>query len=90
MGKILYLFIIVLTTLPSGLMAQSPLCASSPTTFGYEYVSSVSINGVSRAGATGFSGPGYFDYTGSSITSLVAGNTYPMSVTVKTNNSYKE
>ena len=74
--------------------AQSPLCESYPTTFCCEYVSSVTINGVTRNGApdgTGFtSGPGYFDYTGSILTSLVAGNTYPVSVTVKTNSSYQE
>lgn len=34
--------------------AASPLCSSSPTTFGYEYVSSVTINGVTKAGNTGF------------------------------------
>ena len=74
--------------------AQSPLCASYPTTFCCEYVSSVTINGVTLNGApdaTGFtSGPGYFDYTGSSATSLVAGNSYPISVVVKTNSSYQE
>jgi gliding motility-associated-like protein len=78
----------------SGLVAQSPLCTSYPTTFCCEYVSSVTINGVTRAGApdaTGFtSGPGYFDYSSSSITNLTAGQTYPVSVTVKTNSSYEE
>ena len=78
----------------TNLRAQSPLCSSAPTTFCCEYVSSVTINGVTRAGApdaTGFSsGPGYFDYSGSSITSLTAGQTYPVSVTVKTNSSYEE
>jgi gliding motility-associated-like protein len=76
------------------LKAQSPLCSSSPSTFCCEYVSSVTINGITRAGApdaTGFtSGPGYFDYTGSSITNLTAGQTYPVSVTVRTNSSYQE
>jgi len=75
-------------------IAQSPLCESYPTYFCCEYVSEVELNGVKRAGApdaTGFSsGPGYFDYTGSSLTTLTAGNTYPVSVTVKTNSKYQE
>jgi gliding motility-associated-like protein len=90
-----YLLILILTLgLVTGLKAQSPLCSSYPTTFCCEYVSSVSINGVTKAGApdaTGFtSGPGYFDYTASSLTSLTAGQTYPVAVTVKTNSSYQE
>lgn len=68
-------------------IAQSPLCASYPTTFCCEYVSSVTINGVTRAGApdaTGFtSGPGYFDYTGEILTTMTAGTTVPVSVTEK-------
>jgi gliding motility-associated-like protein len=86
--------IMVMYTINSGLSAQSPLCSSYPTLFCCEYVSSVTINGVTMNGApdaTGFSsGPGYFDYTGSSMTSMVAGNTYPVSVTVKTNSIYEE
>jgi gliding motility-associated-like protein len=90
-----YLLILIVTLVfQIGLNAQSPLCSSYPTTFCCEYVSSVTINGVTRAGApdaTGFtSGPGYFDYTASSLTSLTAGQTYPVSVTVKTNSSYQE
>lgn len=72
------------------IQAQVALCPSSPTSFGYEYVSSVTINGVTSNGATGFTGPGYFDYTGSSLTSLTAGNTYPVSVTVNTSGPYQE
>ncbi|HVW15493.1 MAG TPA: Ig-like domain-containing protein, partial [Mucilaginibacter sp.] len=70
--------------------AQSPLCSSGPTMFGYEYVSSVTINGSTVQGATGYSGPGYFDQTGSSLTTLTAGNTYNVSVTVNTNGAYQE
>jgi gliding motility-associated-like protein len=88
------LIIILMVGIFLNINAQSPLCTSYPTTFCCEYVSSVTINGVTRDGApdaTGFSsGPGYFDYTGSSITSLTAGQTYPVSVTVKTNSSYEE
>jgi gliding motility-associated-like protein len=88
------LILILMVGILLNLNAQSPLCTSYPTTFCCEYVSSVAINGVSRAGApdaTGFtSGPGYFDYTASSITSLTAGQTYPVLVTVKTNSSYQE
>jgi len=96
--KLYFREIVFITLFISGainnLYAQSPLCTSYPTIFCCEYVSEVSINGVTRAGApdaTGFSsGPGYFDYTGSSIGSFVAGNTYPVSVTVKTNSTYQE
>ncbi|NVO03228.1 MAG: T9SS type A sorting domain-containing protein [Bacteroidetes bacterium] len=80
-------------------LAQSPLCASYPTSFCCEYVSEVNINGAVRTGPTGYSPAenagftgvnGYYDYTGSILTSMVAGNTYPVSVTVKTNSTYQE
>jgi hypothetical protein len=70
--------------------AQSTLCASSPTTFGFEYISSVSFNGATRTGDTGYGGPGYIDYTGTNLTNLIAGQTYPISVTVQTNGQYLE
>jgi hypothetical protein len=70
--------------------AQSTLCASSPTTFGYEYISSVTFNGVTKTGDTGYHGPGYIDYTGTNLTNLVAGQSYPISVTVQTNGQYLE
>ena len=89
LGIIFWVFVLM-----PDVIAQSPLCESYPTMFCCEYVSEVELNGVKRAGApdaTGFSsGPGYFDYTGSSLTTLTAGNTYPVSVTVKTNSSYQE
>ena len=92
--KKVYPIIAIIMALAGQLNAQSPLCSSYPTTFCCEYVSSVTINGITRAGApdaTGFtSGPGYFDYTGELLTSFVAGNTYPVSVTVKTNSNYQE
>ena len=52
----------------TNLYSQSPLCASRPTTFCCEYVSSVTINGRTFAGSTGFtsssggSPAGYYDY----------------------------
>ena len=92
--KKLYLIIVMTIGFAWQMAAQSPLCESYPTTFCCEYVSSVTINGVTRAGApddTGFSsGPGYFDYTSEVISAFVAGTTYPVSVTVKTNSSYQE
>ncbi|WP_321289726.1 GEVED domain-containing protein [uncultured Sunxiuqinia sp.] len=91
--KIITLPIVLLFSF-STTFAQSPLCSSYPANFCCEYVSSVNINGVVQAGApdaTGFStGPGYFDYTSSSMTTLTAGNTYPVSVTVKTNSGFQE
>ena len=81
---------VVFSAVHQNTFAQSPLCASYPTVFGYEYISSVSINGQVRQGNTGYNGPGYMDYSGSSITNLVAGNTYPVSVTVVTNQTWHE
>ncbi|WP_277480583.1 choice-of-anchor D domain-containing protein [Catalinimonas alkaloidigena] len=71
-------------------LSSSPLCDSSPNSFGYEYVSSVSINGVTFDGNTDFSGPGYYDYTAETIPTVAAGTTVPVSVTVETSSSYQE
>ncbi|MDB5251460.1 MAG: hypothetical protein JWP27_629, partial [Flaviaesturariibacter sp.] len=91
-GKLSRLFsvlaLLVLAT--SALRAQSPLCASSPNSFGYEYVTQVCINGACKPGNTGYAGPGYIDYTGTNLTNLVAGQTYPVSVTVQTNAVWQE
>ena len=84
------LFLLTLLASFSQISTASPLCPSSPTTFGYEYVSSITINGQTRQGNTGYSGPGYMDYSGSSLTTMVAGNTYPVSVTVVTNTTWHE
>ena len=91
-NRLLKLLLIVayFSAVSQNTFAQSPLCPSSPTLFGFEYVSSININGQVRQGDTGYSGPGYIDYSGSSITNLVAGNTYPVSVTVVTNNTWHE
>lgn len=91
--QILFQFSIIIgimICLSQTIFAQSPLCSSYPTTFCCEYVSSVSINGQVTQGDNGYTGPGYFDYTKNSITSLVAGQTYPISVTVQTNSTYHE
>jgi uncharacterized repeat protein (TIGR02543 family) len=91
MKKITLLLLLFVTFINTS-HAQSPLCASTATSFGYEYVESVTINGVvtTRSGVTFNSGPGYNDYTGSVLTNMVAGNTYPVSVVVKTNSTYQE
>src|SRR4029078_6406379 len=72
------------------IQAQSPLCPSAPTQFCCEYISDVNINGNITVGDTGFTGPGYFDYTANSLGTLTAGNTYPVSITVTTNSTYQE
>jgi hypothetical protein len=92
LGMRLFVLCFLLATLGQSTNAQSNLCASSATTFCCEYVSAVSINGVVQNTAnTGFnSGPGYQDFSSSTITNLVAGNTYPVSVTVKANSTYHE
>jgi hypothetical protein len=88
--RIALLIVLFFTFGYNAVLAQSPLCASSPTNFGFEYVSSITINGVTKAGNTGYTGPGYYDYTGTSLTNFVAGNTYAVSVVVQTKGSYQE
>lgn len=80
-----------------GVRAQSPLCASRPTTFCCEYVSSVTINGQTYAGSNGFtsssggSPAGYYDYTtGTAVPTITAGNTISISYTAVTNGNYME
>ena len=78
--------------------AQSPLCASRPTTFCCEYVSSVTINGRTFAGSTGFSNTsggspaGYYDYayTADTVPRIKAGQSISISYTAVTNGNYME
>ena len=62
---LLFLFLIV-----GKISAQSPLCPSTSTSFCCEYVASITINGQTYAGNTGFSGPGYYDYTSTPVPTL--------------------
>lgn len=78
--------------------SQSPLCASRPTNFCCEYVSSITINGKTFQGSTGFtvsSGgnpAGYYDYTQQSnaIPTINAGQQISISYTAVTNGNYME
>jgi hypothetical protein len=70
--------------------AQTALCPSTATQFGYEYVQSVNFNGVFFQGNTGFTGPGYYNYTNVPIPVLQAGTTVPLSVVVRTNGPYQQ
>lgn len=78
--------------------AQSPLCSSYPTSFCCEYVSSVTINGQTYSGSTGFAassggtGPnGYYDYTGSTaVPTITAGQNITITYTAVTNGNYME
>jgi hypothetical protein len=80
------------------LQAQSPLCASRPTSFCCEYVSSVTINGKTYAGSSNFtSNPGgnpagYFDYayTNNAVPSIKAGQSISISYTGVTNGNYMQ
>lgn len=87
----------ILLTLPIKSIAQSPLCQSFPTNFCCEYVSSISINGQSYQGSTGFSSssggspPGYYDYTGgTAVPTINAGQQISISYTAVTNGNYME
>jgi hypothetical protein len=77
--------------------SQSPLCTSYPTSFCCEYVASVTINGMTFNGSTGFAatsggtGPnGYYDYTNQLIPTINAGDQITISYTAKTNSNYME
>jgi len=78
--------------------AQSPLCASRPTSFCCEYVSSVTINGKTYKGSTGFSSTaggspaGYYDYayTKDTVPRIKAGQSITISYTGVTNGNYRE
>ena len=78
---------------------QSPLCSSYPTSFCCEYVSSITINGKSFNGSTGFTsssggtGPnGYYDYaySNNAVPTITAGQQINISYTAKTNSTYRE
>ena len=92
-----YIIFILLFLMSFGVRAQSPLCASRPTTFCCEYVSSVTINGQTYAGSNGFtsssggSPAGYYDYTtGTAVPTITAGNTISISYTAVTSSNYME
>lgn len=82
--SILLFFIAILT------YGQSPLCPSTSTSFCCEYVASITINGQTYAGNTGFSGPGYYDYTGTPVPDINAGDLINISYTVRTNGNYRQ
>lgn len=88
-AKVLCLFV----TMTGGiytLYGQSPLCPSTSTSFGYEYVAGITINGQYYAGNTGFSGPGYYDYTNTPVPNINAGDVITISYTARTNGNYKQ
>ena len=80
------------------IFGQSPLCASRPTNFCCEYVSSVTINGKTFAGSTGFSSTsggspaGYYDYTYTkdTVPRIKAGQSITITYTAVTNGNYME
>ena len=90
--------LIILFLLGSKVYAQSPLCASRPTNFCCEYVSSVTINGRTYAGSTGYSASsggnpaGYYDYayTKDTVPRITAGQSISISYTAQTNGNYME
>jgi hypothetical protein len=83
---ILFLFVLV----GRDLYAQSPLCSSTATSFCCEYVASITINGQTYQGNTGFSGPGYYDYTGTPVPNINAGDQITISYTARTNGPYRQ
>jgi len=88
----LVFFMLIVLSLESN--AQSTLCESGPNTICCEYLSYLTINGVSKTVASSFSSgadnTGYYDYTASNLTTMTAGQTYAVSFTVETNGGYRE
>ena len=90
--------IFILLFLVENLKAQSPLCSSRPTSFCCEYVSSVTINGRTYQGSTGYSSgsggspAGYYDYayTKDTLPRIKAGQSISISYTAQTNGNYME
>ena len=90
--------IILVFLFNTNLYSQSPLCASRPTTFCCEYVSSVTINGKTFAGSNGFTSTsggnpaGYYDYayTKDTVPRIKAGQSISISYTAVTNGNYME
>jgi hypothetical protein len=90
--------IILIFLFSTNLYSQSPLCASRPTTFCCEYVSSVTINGKTFAGSNGFASTsggnpaGYYDYayTKDTVPRIKAGQSISISYTAVTNGNYME
>jgi hypothetical protein len=85
--KVICLFVIMTGGIFT-LYGQSPLCASTATNFGFEYVAGITINGQYYAGNTGFSGPGYYDYTATPVPNINAGDVITISYTARTNGNY--
>lgn len=86
--KNLFIFLLFFAVFQSS--AQSPLCPSTSTNFGYEYVAGITINGQYYAGNTGFSGPGYYDYTNTPVPNINAGDVITISYTARTNGNYRQ
>lgn len=90
--------IFILFLLSINLHGQSPLCASRPTSFCCEYVASVTINGRTFAGSTGFTASsggnpaGYYDYTFTkdTVPRIRAGQSISISYTGVTNGNYMQ
>ena len=90
--------LVILFLLGIKVYAQSPLCASRPTSFCCEYVSSVTINGRTYAGSNGYAATsggnsaGYYDYayTADTVPRITAGQNISISYTAQTNGNYME
>lgn len=85
--KNILLFFVFISSIIS---AQSPLCPSTATSFCCEYVASITINGQTYQGNTGFNGPGYYDYTDTPVPTLQAGQDIQISYTARTNGNYRQ
>lgn len=84
------IFILWLFFLTQSNHAQTALCPSTATEFCCEYVQSVTFNGVTFQGNTGFTGPGYYNYSSTPMPILQAGTSVPLSVVVRTNGPYQQ
>ena len=86
MKELIFLLLIWSVTLK----AQSPLCSSTSTNFGYERLNSIDINGQSYTVNTGWSGPGYVDHTGTPVPTINAGDIITLNFQAQTQGNYNQ
>ena len=90
--KGILIFLFILFAFQKQGTSQSPFCNTNAATFCCEYISSISINSSTiNTNINSFNtGPSYFDFSNQSLTNLTAGQTYPISIKVRTVRNMQE
>lgn len=81
--------LLCLIMIPAWSWATSPLCPTNAFSQ-FEYISSVTLNGLTVPCKTSTSGSGYLDLSNTSLGNFQKGKTYPISITVFTDYNYDE